>query len=122
MAYYQGEYRQQGGGIGDIFSVLARTIIPAIARTAAPIIKNQARKLAPRALKAGVGLMSDLASKRNLKQALKTRGKRLISEAINQGPPAKRRQTNSNSRPKRSNALPKRKNNKRGARRKDIFS
>ena len=78
MAYYQGAFRQRGGGLGSLISSLARYVIPTIGRTAGAIIRRQGPKLA----KAGLGVMSDIASKRNLKQTLKNRGTRLVSEII----------------------------------------
>lgn len=116
--------RQAGGGLGDIFGVLTRQILPSLARAAVPIAKSQAKKLAPKILSSGVGLMSDLANKRNLKQALKSRGKRLVSDVINQATANKRHKPSgrrtSKSHKKRARKPKKKKNTRRGKRR-DIF-
>ena len=96
MGYYKGAYRQQGGGLGGIFSVLSRSVIPMVAKSAGRLFKSQAKKLAPKLLNAGVGLLTDLSHKKNFKEAVKSRGKRLISEAINQGPATKKRQSTPN--------------------------
>ena len=110
--------RQQGGGLGSIFSVLNRTVIPAIAKVATPFIKNQARKMALKLARAGIGGMSDLAAKRSLKQTLKARGKRLISDVINQSAPPRTRQSRRGRRVVRTTKKrPKRQNTRR-----DIFN
>ena len=41
------------------------------------MIKSQARRLAPALTKSGLGLVSDIVKKKNLKSALKNRGKSL---------------------------------------------
>ena len=73
--------RQRGGGhgLGGLFTIFARSLLP--------IIKSQVRKIAPKIAPklttAGVGLISDLVRKKNLKQAVKKRGIELISDSIN---------------------------------------
>ena len=79
MSFYSGQMRQSGGGLGNIFGALARTLVPAISRVAVPFIKSQAKRLGPKLLRTGVGLMHDVAKSRNLKQAVKKRGKRLLA-------------------------------------------
>ena len=95
MSFYEGYSRQAGGGLGGIFKVLARSLIPAIARTAKPFLKSQAKKALPHIARAGLGLVGDLSSKKNFKQAIKARSKRLagdvIMDTLNSSiPPAKR--------------------------------
>ena len=82
MDMYHGVQRQAGGGLGGIFRILTRTILPAIAKTARPFIQKQARKALPKLAEAGIGLVSDLQRKRNFKQAVKARGKRLASDVM----------------------------------------
>ena len=108
--YYQGQLRQLGGGrklgLGDIFHAFTRVIIPNMYQ----MYKNrndksywrgkamtQGPKILQKAVKLGVGVVSDAVSKKKtVKQSLKDRGKRLISEALNiPEPPAKRQKTGS---------------------------
>ena len=75
--YYQGQIRQKGSGLGGVFSALGRHIIPLLKNTALPLLKSQAKRLAPTLAKSGIGLVSDIVKKKNLKSALKARGKNL---------------------------------------------
>ena len=70
MSFYNGQLRQSGGGLWNIFGALARTLVPAISRVAVPFIKSQAKWLGPKLLHTGVGLMCDVAKNRNLKQVI----------------------------------------------------
>ena len=85
MSIYHGVARQQGGalgGLGGVFRVLSRTILPAIAKTARPFLQKQAKRALPKLAEAGIGLVSDLSRKKNFKQAVKARGKRLASDVM----------------------------------------
>jgi len=123
MAYYGGVSRQTGGGLGGIFKILTRSILPAIFKTARPFIQSQAKKALPKLAKAGLGLVSDLQNKKNFKQALKSRGKRLAGEmlgsVLNGGPPPTKRHKNSNRR--RVNTSQRARKRRRRAPR-DVFS
>ena len=87
--FYSGSMRQAGGGLGGIFAPLLRAIVPAfrsaipiLKNTALPFIKKGAKRMAPHLISEGLGIMGDLASKRNLKTAVKKRGKRLLIKAL----------------------------------------
>jgi len=118
MAYYSGIPRQTGAGLGAIFSVLGRQLLPALAKTAVPFIRNSAKQALPQLAKAGIGLISDMGKnpKRNFKQALKSRSKRLLSDVINQAVLSRKRQKSKNPRRKQTSAKRPRK------KRRDIFS
>ena len=90
--YYDGRLRQRGGGLGDIFKILARTIVPTVLRAGKSFIKQKAATLAPKALNAGVGLVKDVMGKTTFKQAVQRRGKRLLSDAINIATDSRKRQ------------------------------
>ena len=128
MVYYTGVPRQAGGGLGGIFRILTRTLIPAIARSARPFIKNQARRALPSLAKAGLGLVSDIKGKRNFKQAVRARGKRLASDvianAINQGTPPTKRQKRPNQQTRRSSPgrAPRRQKKKTKKIPRDVFA
>ena len=109
---YAGPLRQRGQGIGNIFSILSRTALPLLKKVAVPFIKKQVKRLGPRALKAGVGAVADIATrKKSVKQAVRSRGKQFIAGAINTKRRTKKRQ---------SRRRPRKRNIKR--RRGDIFS
>ena len=76
--FYAGSLRQSGGSIGGLFGALARTVIPTLKNMAL----KQAKELGPSVLRQGMGLMSDVAMKRNLKTSVKRRGKRLVASAL----------------------------------------
>ena len=90
--YYDGAIRQRGAGLGDVFRVLAQTIVPIVLRIGKNFVKRKAATLGPKALKAGVGLVQDMMTKKTFKEAVKQRGKRLLTEAINTASAAKKRQ------------------------------
>ena len=106
--YYHGHLRQTGGGskgLGDIFHAFSRVLIPGMVN----LYKNRSNKdywrtkaiqqgpsILKNAVKLGVGVVSDIAKKKTLKQSLKDRGKRMISDALNiDTPPPKRQKTKS---------------------------
>ena len=65
--YYEGVLRQKGGGLTDglgrVFGGLARHMfVPMIKK----LIRNKADQLKTNTLKAGIGLMSDVARHKNL--------------------------------------------------------
>ena len=90
--YYDGRLRQRGGGLGDIFKILARTIVPTVLRAGKSFVKRKVATLGPKALKAGVGVVKDVMGKTTFKQAVRQRGKRLISDAINIASESQKRQ------------------------------
>ena len=110
MPIYRGVYRQKGGwsapGLGGILNVLSRTLTPTLKSAAGSLIKNQAKRLGPKLMSAGLGVLSDVQNKKNFKSAVKARGKRLLDEALNIGPPRKRR--HKAGRPRASKSRPKR--------------
>ena len=65
---------QRGAGLGSIFASLFRAI--------APMAKSAAKAVGRRALNAGLDVASDLVAGQNVKETLKTRGKKLGSEII----------------------------------------
>jgi len=91
--YYRGSLRQQGEGLGGLFDIFSRGLLPLLKRTAVPLIKSQAKRLAPKLAKTGVGLLSDIARKKNLKQAVKSRGAQLIRDSINMAAAPRRPQS-----------------------------
>ena len=100
---YVGRARQRGGGLADglggIFRILGRNLLPLIAKSAKPFIKRQAQKALPSLARAGLGLVKDLQGKTTFKQAVKQRGKRLANDVISgvlnsDTPPVKRHKTN----------------------------
>ena len=96
--YYDGQLRQRGAGLGDVFRVLARTLAPTVLSIGKNFVKRKAATLGPRALEAGVGVVKDLMAKKTFKQAVKQRGKRLLSEAINTASDSVKRQKTSSAR------------------------
>ena len=99
MDHYGGAYRQSGRGLGNIFSVLGRMAVPFLKRTAVPLIKKQAKRLAPHVVRAGVGMVKDItAKKRNVKQAAQARGTQLLLDAMNSKPRPRKRQSRGNTR------------------------
>ena len=131
MSVYAGVHRQRGGSLGGIFRVLGRQILPAILKTAKPLLKSTARRALPHIANAGLGLVGDLAGKKNFKGAVRSRGKRLASEMLgsllNTSGGANKRQKSSGIRPKQtSRRAPARKRKQTPKRRKkasrDVFS
>ena len=99
MEHYGGVYRHSGRGLGNIFGLLSRVALPFLKRTAVPILKRQAKRLAPKLLKAGVGVASDIISKkRNAKQSVHARGAQFIRDSINSAKPKRKRQSSGNTR------------------------
>ena len=121
--YYDGTLRQRGAGLGDIFRLLTRTIAPAALRLGKNLVKQKAATLGPKAVKAGVGLVRDVMAKKTFKQAVKQRGKRLLSEAINMVDAPNKRQKPSRPRASRSSAATtkRRAKKKQPPRSRDIF-
>lgn len=81
MDVYRGVLRQQTGrGIfGNMMGLFSRGLVPILKRTAS----QQARKLAPKLLKAGVGVLSDIANKKKtFKESARSRGKKMLRETI----------------------------------------
>ena len=110
--YYSGPLRQRGRGLGNIFGIFSRYALPFLKKAAVPFIKKQVKRIGPHAVKAGVGALSDIASrKRTVKQAVRSRGRQFIADTINTKPPPKKRQLR---------GRPRKRNTKR--RKTDIFS
>ena len=98
--YYEGVLRQKGGGLteglGRVFGGLTRHMfVPMLKR----MVYNKADQVRQKTLKAGIRLMSDMAKRKSFKQALRSRGKRLLTDVFNSPAPAKKRQKLGNSRP-----------------------
>ena len=122
--YYDGMIRQRGAGLGDVFRVLARTVMPQVLRLGKNFVRQKVSTLGPKALKAGVGVVKDVIGKRTLKQAIRQRGKRLLSEAINSVvEPNKRQKTARPRASKKSSGATKTKGRKKRPlpRNRDIF-
>ena len=100
MYIYRGRLRQRGGrlGLGDVFSMFQRHIFPRVLDAGKKFVERKATQLAPKIISTGLGVMSDLASKKNLKQSLKERGKTLIADALNSQDPPRKRQKLSDAR------------------------
>ena len=99
MEHYGGVYRQSGRGLGNIFGLLSRVALPFLKHTAGPILKKQAKRLAPKLLKAGVGVVTDIATKkRNINQSARARGNEFIQEVMNSSTPKRKRQSSANTR------------------------
>ena len=67
---------QRGQGIGSVFKKFTNILRPlytAILKKATPVVKNSLKRLGTETVKEGVGLISDLASGANLKEAAKGR-------------------------------------------------
>ena len=65
-------YGQVGFGLGGLFKSLARAVMP--------MVKSGAKALGKSALTTGANVLKDVASGKDLKQAIKTRGKEAVSE------------------------------------------
>ena len=120
--YYEGVVRQKGGGLTDglgrVFGGLARHMfVPMIKK----LIRNKANQLKTNTLKAGIGLMSDVARHKNFKQAVQSRGKRLLADVLNSPAPTRKRQKVNNPRPVRNTSRRSRGRKTRQPRRSDIF-
>ena len=66
-------YGQVGFGLGGLFRSLARAVMP--------MVKSGAKALGKSALNAGANLLMDVSLGKDLKQAIKTRGKEAVSDA-----------------------------------------
>ena len=98
--YYRGTLRQSGGkGLGDLFHAFSRVLLPGVInlyqnRSNRTYWKEKAIQKAPsllqNAVKLGVGVVSDVAKKKSLKQSLKERGQKLITDALNINPSSKK--------------------------------
>ena len=59
--YFNGERYQQGYGLGNIFSSIAKTVLP--------LVKSGSKAIGKQVLNSGVGFASDVLSGKNAKQA-----------------------------------------------------
>ena len=75
MPVFRGSAWQQGYGLGGLFRSVARAVMP--------MVKSGAKALGKIALNAGANLLGDVASGKNLKEAVKTRGKEAVNVAKN---------------------------------------
>ena len=66
-------YGQVGFGLGGLFKSLARAVMP--------MVKSGVKALGKSALTTGTNVLKDVASGKDLKQAINTRGKEAVSEA-----------------------------------------
>ena len=66
-------YGQVGFGLGGLFKSIARAVMP--------MVKVGAKALGKTALNTGVNVLNDVASGKDLKQAIKTRGKEALTDA-----------------------------------------
>ena len=66
-------YGQVRFGLGGLFRSLARAVMP--------MVKSGAKTLGKSALNAGANVLMDVSSGKDLKQAIKTRGKEVVSDA-----------------------------------------
>ena len=99
MDHYGGVYRQSGRGLGGMFRILGRVLVPILKRQASSFARKHVRRLGPKVLRAGVGMINDITSrKRNFKQAAKARGAQLVQDAINTQKPKRQRQSKKNPR------------------------
>ena len=64
MPVFRGSAWQQGYGLGGLFRSVARAVMP--------MVKSGAKALGKFALNAGANLLGDVASRKNLKEAVKT--------------------------------------------------
>ena len=83
MPVFRGSAWQQGYGLGGLFRSVARAVMP--------MVKSGAKALGKIALNAGANLLGDVASGKNLKEAVKSRGKEAVNVAKNRA--VKRLQT-----------------------------
>ena len=83
MPIFRGSAWQQGYGLGGLFRSVARAVMP--------MVKSGAKALGKIALNAGANLLGDVASGKNLKEAVKSRGKEAVNVAKNRA--VKRLQT-----------------------------
>ena len=77
LPYFTGARYQQGYGLGNIFSSIAKTVLP--------LVKSGAKAVGKEVLRSGVGFASDLLGGKNAKQAaidrVKLAGSNLIKTA-----------------------------------------
>ena len=71
---FRGTSFQRGGGLGSIFRILFRAILP--------LVKSAGKAVGKRALKTGAEVASDLISGRDLKHSLTTHGKQAAGELL----------------------------------------
>ena len=83
MPVFRGSAWQQGYGLGGLFRSVARAVMP--------MVKSGAKTLGKIPLNAGANLLGDVASGKNLKEAVKARGKEAVNVAKNRA--VKRLQT-----------------------------
>ena len=83
MPVFRGSTWQQGYGLGGLFRSVARAVMP--------MVNSRAKALGKIALNAGANLLGDVASGKNLKEAVRTRGKEAVNVAKNRA--VKRLQT-----------------------------
>lgn len=88
MEVFAGLPYQNGYGIGSMLGALFRTIIPAIGRTVAPLVKSGAKAIGRSVIRTGGRVLKDVISKRQgIKNSLRTHAKQelehLTGRALN---------------------------------------
>ena len=89
MAGFQGIPYQRGNGLGSFFGRLFRSILP----VAKNIGKSALKTVGKEALHLGANVMNDVVQGQNIKQALKTRGKKSTQKLINRAATVVKKQT-----------------------------
>ena len=69
--YFQGRVRQNGYGLGSIFSAFARSAMPFLKKHAMPLLKRAGRG----AVQTGVQVLEDVLEGKRLKDSLKRRSR-----------------------------------------------
>ena len=86
MPYFRGASHQSGHGLGGLFGSLFRAAIPVFKNTVAPVLKQGAKAVAKEALRAGVGVASDLLDGQSVHDSANARlsaaGKQLARRGI----------------------------------------
>lgn len=71
IPYFQGRLRQNGYGLGGIFSALARSALPFLKKHAMPILKRAGRG----AIRTGVQVLEDVLEGKRIGESFKSRSK-----------------------------------------------
>ena len=74
--YYDGQMRQRGAGLGDVFRVMARTLVPSVLSIGKNFVKQKAATLGPKALEAGVGVLQDIDGEKNIQTGSQAAGQK----------------------------------------------
>ena len=107
---FSGPRYQQGYGLGNIFSSLAKSVVP--------LMKSGAKAIGKQVLQSGVGFASDVMSGKNVRQAAVDRAKAAGKQLVNQARSKVLGELRQSRKRKRSQRVQKAKRK----RHKDIFS